>query len=72
MTPAQLLKEHGDFIREIAEKFGSAPFTASSLAMRRIFVPKGTTLHQFHAAGILARDKESRYANTYRLAGVPE
>lgn len=72
MATDQLLKAHSGFLRDIAETLGPAPFTASSLAMKKIFVPRGTTLHQFHAAGILARDPESRYANTYRLAEVPE
>jgi hypothetical protein len=66
MTTDQLLKEHGDFLRDIAETLGPAPFTGSSLAMKNIYVPKGTTLHQFHAAGILARDPDN--ANTFWLA----
>ena len=66
MTPDQLLKAHGDFLRDIAQTFGPAPFTGSSLTMRRIFVPQGTSLHQFHAAGILTRDPDN--ANTFRLA----
>ena len=66
MTPDQLLKAHGDFLRDIATTIGPAPFTGSSLAMKNIYVPKGATLHQFHAAGILARDPDN--ANTFRLA----
>lgn len=66
MTPDQLLKAHGDFLRDIATTIGPAPFTGSSLAMKKIFVPRGTTLHQFHAAGLLARDPDG--ANTFRLA----
>lgn len=41
------------FLHEIAAAVGDGPFTASSLAMRRIFVPRGTTLRQLHAAGLL-------------------
>jgi len=66
MTPDQLLKAHGDFLRDIATTIGPAPFTGSSLAMKNIYVPKGATLHQFHAAGLLARDPDG--ANTFRLA----
>lgn len=41
------------FLHEITAAVGDGPFTASSLAMRRIFVPRGTTLRQLHAAGLL-------------------
>ena len=41
------------FLQEIAGAVGTAPFTASSLAMRDIYVPRGTTLRQLHAAGLL-------------------
>lgn len=41
------------FLQEIAEVIGEEPFTASSLAMRDIYVPRGTTLRQLHATGLL-------------------
>jgi len=41
------------FLQEIAGAVGTAPFTASSLAMRDIYVPRGTTLRQLHAAGLI-------------------
>lgn len=41
------------FLHEVAAAVGDGPFTASSLAMRQIFVPKGTTLRHLHAAGLL-------------------
>ncbi|MFA7121863.1 MAG: hypothetical protein WC277_10335 [Bacilli bacterium] len=41
------------FLQEIAGAVGTAPFTASSLAMRDIYVPRGTTLQQLHAAGLI-------------------
>jgi len=42
-----------EFLHEIEAAVGDDPFTASSLAMRQIFVPKGTTLQQLHIAGLL-------------------
>ena len=44
------------FIREIAAAFGSGPFTASWLTMRDIYIPRGTTLRQLHATGLLVPD----------------
>lgn len=44
------------FLREVAAAVGDGPFTAPSLAMRHVFVPKGTTLRQLHAAGLLVSD----------------
>ena len=41
------------FLHEITAAVGDGPFTASSLAMRRIFVPRGTTLRQLHAARLI-------------------
>jgi hypothetical protein len=52
-----------EFLQKIAGAVGEDPFTASSLAMRRIFVPKGTTLQQLHIAGILVST-----GNAWRLA----
>ena len=42
-----------EFTQQIAGAVGEGPFSASSLAMQRIFVPQGTTLRQLHAAGLL-------------------
>ena len=52
-----------EFLHEIEAAVGDDPFTASSLAMRRIFVPPGTTLRQLHAEGFLVSA-----GSTWRLA----
>lgn len=58
-----MVPDTDEFLQKVAQAVGENPFTASSLAMRRIFVPKGTTLRQLHVAGIL----ESA-GNAWRLA----
>ena len=52
-----------EFLQKIAGAVEEEPFTASSLAMRRIFVPKGTTLRKLHVAGLLVST-----GNAWRLA----
>ena len=48
-----MVPDTDEFLQKVAQAVGENPFTASSLAMRRIFVPRGTTLQQLHVAGIL-------------------
>lgn len=66
---AQCLWHHSDFFKEIVETVGEGSFTASSLAMKDIYVPRGISLRRFHSIGVIVPvSKDGVGISTWRLA----